>query len=334
MMALLVSSNGFIRLCVLTVVAAAHFSPGSQPLAAETDQDQSAKPLSICASAAGAEPFATRGRALITFDDIGVYLASRVPEKHHSTFLTDPDRIGKMLQNLAMPRQLAVRALDEDMQERAGIQAKMLQGVVTLLADEYVAEYADRNLLDDYEVMAREAYMKSDRKSAKRFSFTQILIRDEGQHRERLETMREIVSVSDRLDEAPERFDKLAIKVSDDPALDDNQGRYREIESGNLVGSIAEALNGMDVGEISGPVRSSYGWHILRLDDVHESEPVQFADVRDEYIEQAIADHRDLIQGRLLSELSSKELEISDGAVKKLLDRYESGFGVFDSGPQ
>lgn len=328
-------NNGIGRGWLWLALVAAHLSAPWQDLAAAPVQQQPepAEPLRICASAAGAEPFAVRGRALITFDDIQVYL-DRILEEHRSTFLTDPERIGKMLQNLAMPRQLAALALDEGLHERQAIQARMLQGLVTLLADEYVADYADRHLLDDYEPMAREAYMRSDRKSRKRFSFSQILIRVDGQEREPLEAMREIVSVADRLAKAPEKFDELAMQVSADPALSDNQGRYRELEPAELVDTIAEALNGMEAGEISSPVRSPYGWHILRLDQTHESEPVPFDQVRDEFIQRAVKDHRDLIQGRLLSGLAEQDLEIREGVVKELLDRYNSAFGVFGAASQ
>lgn len=272
--------------------------------------------------------FAAKGDAVITEADVDAYLEARVPEKDRSAFLADPDRIGKMLRNLAVPRQLTQLAVADGLHEQPEIQPAMIQGLSTLLADEYLNAYAAERMLDDYEAVAREDFLKSDRQSPAKLDFTQLMIVPE---KDRLvDDMREVVDLADRLEDDPSAFDDLVAAHSDDPALEENQGRYRDVRPSELVAPIRNALLELEAGELSGVVQSQYGLHILRLDGYEPARSVEFEDVRDEMIEKARANHLDLVKGRLMSELDAQPLEIAEGAVRRLLDRYNSDFGVFD----
>jgi len=309
---------------LLVFLAAVAQTPGA---VAEQGGAPDAAPIELNVATAG-EPFATRGRALITHADIDNYLEQRVPPEHQGGFLLDPERIGTMAENLALPRQLAARAIDDGIDQRPEVQAKMLQGLVTLLADEYMAGYFDEKELDDYEVVARELYLTSDRRRKATLDFSQILVVPDEDNM--LATLEALVSLASRANAKPEEFDQLVASRSDDPAVDVNNASYTAVKPDSINQSVRDALLAMEPGQISEPVRSQHGWHILRLDAYHESEKVEFEQLEDELIAQARAQHRERVEGQLLADLSALPLELEPGAVRALLERYEVDFEVFD----
>lgn len=305
------------------------FLAGSLIAGPATSQEIAAEPIELEVKAVG-ETFATRGRALVTHDDIDNYLLQRVPPEHQSSFLLDADRIGTMVQNLALPRQLAARALDEGMDKNPKIQAKMLQGLVTLLADEYMARFFEMNALEDYEVVARELYLTSDRKSAGKLDFSQILVAPDQSRM--LESLEGVVGLARTVREAPSQFDEIDLDTVAESASQTDRRSFTGVQPDRLNESVRDALLDMEAGQISEPVQSQFGWHILRLDAYHPPESVEFEEVREEFIAQARAAHRERVEGRLLAELQAIPLEIADGAVRKLLDRYDADFGALNGG--
>lgn len=296
------------------------------PCSLATDSNCSEYRLEMTVAQRG-DVFATKGDAIVTVNDIDAYLEERVPPEHRSPFLMDPDRIGGMLRNLITPRQLARRAIEDGLHKRPEVQAQLLHALSNLLAATYADRYAESQALDDYEAVAREDFLRSDRRSPAKLDFTQLMIIPEQDGL--LEAMRELVELADRLEADPSDFEDLVATYSDDPALEQNGGAYRNIAPSQLVAPVRNALLALAPGEISDVVQSQYGLHILRLDSLEPTEPVAFEDVRDEMIEQARASHLELLKGRLMSELDAPELQIRENAVRELLERYDSGFGIF-----
>ena len=62
-------------------------------------------------------------------------------------------------------------------------------------------------------------------------------------------------------------FEELAKENSDDPSVSQNGGDLGYFARGVMVPEFEQAAFDLLVGEISKPVRSSYGWHIIKLTD-------------------------------------------------------------------
>ncbi len=69
-------------------------------------------------------------------------------------------------------------------------------------------------------------------------------------------------------------FDSLAVRLSDDLATAKNGGRIGWTTKGDLLSSYEDAAAALRVGEISRPVRSRYGYHIIRLEDKKENSEI------------------------------------------------------------
>jgi peptidyl-prolyl cis-trans isomerase D len=81
---------------------------------------------------------------------------------------------------------------------------------------------------------------------------------------------------------AGEDFARLARELSDDPGSKDAGGDLGMAERGDFVAEFADAVWGMKPGEIRGPVRSPFGWHVIRLEEVADESARPFEEVRAE----------------------------------------------------
>jgi peptidyl-prolyl cis-trans isomerase D len=77
-------------------------------------------------------------------------------------------------------------------------------------------------------------------------------------------------------------FGELAKQYSQDPGTAPNGGDLGWAERSAFVKPFADALFGMQVGEIAGPVKTQYGYHIIRLDEVQASKGKSFDEARPE----------------------------------------------------
>jgi peptidyl-prolyl cis-trans isomerase D len=88
-------------------------------------------------------------------------------------------------------------------------------------------------------------------------------------------------SIAERLRKG-EDFAKLANEFSADAGTKAQGGDLGWVTRGNLGGPLDDALFGMQVGAISDPVKSEYGYHVIRLDEVRPGTVRPYEAVRDE----------------------------------------------------
>ena len=62
-------------------------------------------------------------------------------------------------------------------------------------------------------------------------------------------------------------FEKLALKYSDDPSVSKNNGNLGYFSSLRMLYSFESAAYNTPIGQVSDPVRTSYGYHLLKVND-------------------------------------------------------------------
>ena len=82
-----------------------------------------------------------------------------------------------------------------------------------------------------------------------------------------------------RLD-AGEVFEDLAAELSEDPGTSGQGGDLGWLSRG--TGAFQDAVFDMELGEVRGPVKSEFGYHVIRLDEIREGEIRTFEAVREE----------------------------------------------------
>ena len=77
------------------------------------------------------------------------------------------------------------------------------------------------------------------------------------------------MKVKSRL-EAGEKFEDVATEVSKDPSAKKNKGVLGTFTKGVMVKEFYDAAVKLKVGEISDPVKTKFGYHIIKLNEIVE----------------------------------------------------------------
>jgi len=79
---------------------------------------------------------------------------------------------------------------------------------------------------------------------------------------------------------AGEDFATLAREYSQDPGSAADGGNLGEIEKGMMVQPFETALYAMQVGEVSEPIKTAFGWHLIKLEQISGGGTSSFDEVR------------------------------------------------------
>ena len=122
-----------------------------------------------------------------------------------------------------------------------------------------------------YDQVAPERYMDAERRRA-----SHILIESGTDDAAALKKAEGLLARA----EAGEDFAKLAAQNSDDPGSKEQGGELGWATRESYVQPFAEALFSMQKGEVRGPVKTQFGYHIIRLEDVAPAHQRSFEEVR------------------------------------------------------
>ena len=92
-----------------------------------------------------------------------------------------------------------------------------------------------------------------------------------------------LAALKDRI-VAGESFEDLARETSDDPGSAAGGGALGFIERGIMDPAFEEAAFALAPDDVSDPVRSSFGWHLIKVTSVQESRGATFEEVRDQVL--------------------------------------------------
>ena len=126
-----------------------------------------------------------------------------------------------------------------------------------------------------------------------------------------------IEEIQSKLD--TETFEDLAKEYSDDPGSAAVGGDLGWAEPGLFVPEFESALFSMNVGEISAPVKTDFGYHLIRMDDIKTGQQQAFEDIEYEL---------ELEYSRLLAE--EELFELADQMADLTLQSYNELASVAD----
>lgn len=95
------------------------------------------------------------------------------------------------------------------------------------------------------------------------------------------------------------KFEDLAKKKSEDTGSKAKGGELDWTDGANLVKPFADAMKTLEKGTMSGLVKTQYGYHIIRMDDVRSPQFPAFEDVKDQVQKQVLGRQRDELVDRL-----------------------------------
>jgi len=159
----------------------------------------------------------------------------------------------------------------------------------SVLAGAFVQDYLKNHPVDDALLQQDYETMKA-RIGDKEYKVSHILV----------PTEEEAKAVAKRGNK--ESFTKLAKQKSQDPGSKDKGGDLGWTVPSNFVQPFGEAIGKLAKGQISAPVQTQYGWHVIKLEDTRELKVPAFDDVKPNLEKRR---QQEVIQ-KAISELRSK----------------------------
>ncbi len=114
-------------------------------------------------------------------------------------------------------------------------------------------------------------------------------------------------------------WDALAKQYSTDPASKDKGGELGFFGRGQMVGPFQDAAFGAKVGQIVGPVKSPFGYHIIQVEEKKPAQPASFASAHDTIKTQLTGQQQGTVVPAFLQKLrSDAKIDVYDDRYKDL----------------
>ncbi len=117
---------------------------------------------------------------------------------------------------------------------------------------------------DELERLAKQAYQRMQEEV--KASHILISVKPDAPPPDTLNAYQEILAIKERLDQG-ERFQSLAQEKSDDPSAKTNGGNLGYFTALQMVFPFEEAAFSGTIGEVTGPIRTRFGYHLLKIED-------------------------------------------------------------------
>ena len=250
----------------------------------------------------------------------------RVPPESRREFAASPSRLTQMLNNLLMDKTLARQARDlgldrdDEVARRLALEIDrfLAQAMVAKIQADAAAEFDKRE--NDFVAKARETYLmnKDKFKTQEQVSASHILF-DPGKHGGSdaalalaREARAKLVAGAD--------FAQLAREVSDDHA-GNGDGKLGFFGHGRMDPDFTAAAFALkNVGDVSEPVKSAFGWHLIRLDGRRPAADVPFERARKQIMTDLKARYvRDALTARLDAIRADPNMKVNQAAIDALV---------------
>lgn len=131
-----------------------------------------------------------------------------------------------------------------------------------------------------------------------------------------VDTQEEAKALKEKIDKGAD-FAQLAKENSKDPGSKDDGGNLGYFGHGQMVPQFEEVVFKLKKGEVSDPVKTQFGWHLVKLEDRRVKQPPAFDIVKDRIIQSMLLKKA---QQTAIGLRSKAKIEVVDPEIKKSVD--------------
>ncbi|ADJ24978.1 PpiC-type peptidyl-prolyl cis-trans isomerase [Hyphomicrobium denitrificans ATCC 51888] len=131
-----------------------------------------------------------------------------------------------------------------------------------------------------------------------------------------VETEEQAKELKAKLDKGAD-FAQLAKENSKDPGSKDDGGNLGYFGHGQMVPQFEEVVFKLKKGEVSAPVKTQFGWHLVKLEDSRTKQPPAFEIVKDRIAQSLLLQKAQKTATELRA---NAKIEIVDPEIKKSID--------------
>jgi peptidyl-prolyl cis-trans isomerase C len=151
---------------------------------------------------------------------------------------------------------LSQQAMKDGLDKQAEVQEQIAMARQSVLVGAYIQEFTKNHPISE-DTLKQEYEKLKDQPNNKRYQVAHILV----------VTEKEAKAIVAQLRKGG-NFAAIAKKSSKDPSAKNSGGDMGWHTAGDFVPEFSEAMVRLKKGEISEPVQTQFGWHIIKLEDV------------------------------------------------------------------
>lgn len=268
------------------------------------------------------EVFASQGEVVLTQAELDAAF-DKVPAELRLRFIRDGEKVDQLVANLLRTKLIAAEAIKAGYDTRQLSIIRMELAAETELAEAWVQNYIDNTPKAEYEKIAYELYLAKPENymSDPTIDVSHILL-SSSIHGD-TEALQLAQQLREEIIADPARFDALVMEYSDDPSKNSNAGRFPDTSRGQMVKPFEEAAFAMETpGEVSEPVRTNYGYHLIRLNSRQPAAVRPFEEVKAQSISNVQRKYKEEARVRYIKSLITEPVEINEEAVEAMAKRY------------
>jgi len=230
-------------------------------------------------------------------------MLSGMPEGQRGAIKKEPTALRSIVQNMVNQELL----VQEGEKSKLDQEAAYKEALAAFRRQYLAAKVVEKNVGPKLTEKAAKAYYNNNKRlfSTDKVQVQHILVATDAEARE----------VMKKAKEPGADFQELAEKLSKDPSAKNNRGDIGVVlRDSPFVKEFKDAAFEGSIGELVGPVRTAYGFHVIKIIDRKLGRPLEYDEVelkvkgtlRDELIENYVADVR-----------SKAKITLDEAALKK-----------------
>jgi len=265
---------------------------------------------------------ASRGEIVVTQSEIDA-MFSKIPAENRLAFIRDGAKVDTLIRGVLKRKIVAADAVAAGYDKEPLMASRMTLTAQKELADAWLQKKIDDAPPADFEALAHEHYLANpdSYRTETVLDLSHILL---GIEERSLADSKVLARYLDRqLRENPELFDEFVTQYSDDPSKTENGGRYPEMRKGQMVRSFEKAAFALENdGDISEPVETEYGYHIIRLNGRSGNELREYDSIRVAALARAEERYREEYLARYFRAALDQPVVMHEGAVEAMARRH------------
>lgn len=188
-------------------------------------------------------------------------LNGKLPDNKKSFDDLDKDTKTRIIQEIVSQKVLEQAAAKSNFEKSDGFKKQLDEIIEQIKINLFLDHQAKKNLNEDVLKSEYANYVK-ELKSSDDLKVSHILVKDES----------EATKLADEIKNSKISFEDAAKKNSLDPGSKDKGGNLDYISKGQLVPEFEKAAYSLKKDEISKPVQTQYGWHIIKVTDIRKKQ--------------------------------------------------------------
>ncbi len=267
------------------------------------------------------------GKYKLTVKDFNDQIRS-LPPQLQMALMRNPSLKEQLLDRWVQITLLAQEARAKGLDKRADVQKRIEDITNAVLAQEYMRrEMGTTAKVTDAEAKKYYEAHKADFKEPEAVKARHILIKvPSGADKKTWEAARKKAEdIRNRLEKGAD-FSKLAKKYSDDPGTKNKGGELGFFPKGRMVPGFEKAAFSLKPGEISNPVKTTFGYHIIQVQEKRPASQKKFAAVEAQIRQKLMREKEKQYNDELMKRLKAKyKVTINKEALTKEIENSHHG---------